>query len=146
MIAHVCVVSYVAVSFQSLGITKEDAAKDQESLSVDYADPDGFDLTLENLAKLRPDIDSKVLEALQKQRVFGPPVALLAGFRIEELAIVRVLLDSAGGQVVKVIPVSSEMMTLPVRDVVDLPEPEWDKPRPEDFPLYVHSFIWLYTC
>eukprot|EP00803_Ostreobium_quekettii_P004033 evm.model.scf_665.5 EVM.evm.TU.scf_665.5 scf_665:38896-43254(-) len=121
--------------YKSLGMTKEQAAEEQASLGVEYADPEGFDLTLENLAKLRPDVNENILKALQNQKVFGPPVALLAGFKVEELPVVRVLLDSAGGHAVKVVPVKADMMAMHVRDAVHLPEPDWEKPRPENFTL-----------
>lgn len=47
----------------------------------------------------------------------------------------RYIVDAAGGQEVKVVPVREEMLHAYVEDVVEVPEPEWNKPRPDDFAM-----------
>lgn len=48
---------------------------------------------------------------------------------------VRHIVDAAGGQEVKVVPVKQAMLHAYVEDVVETPEPEWNTPRPEDFAM-----------
>lgn len=67
--------------------------------------------------------------------MFGDPIVLLAGFRIEELPVARCIVDAAGGQEVKVVPVKEEMLHMMVEDVVKMPEPDWESPRPDDFAM-----------
>eukprot|EP00884_Botryococcus_braunii_P004215 jgi/Botrbrau1/13795/Bobra.0056s0045.2 len=58
---------------------------------------------------------------------------VLAGFRVEELAMVRVILDTAGGYDIKVIPCTEELLHTSVEKVLRLPEPQWELPRPESW-------------
>jgi hypothetical protein len=51
----------------------------------------------------------------------------------EFLPQVRAILDSAGGHDVKVIPANEEMLFQKMSTAIHLPEPAWDKPRPEDW-------------
>lgn len=45
----------------------------------------------------------------------------------------RVILDTAGGHEVKVIPCTEDLLQEPVERVLRLPEPQWDQPRPESW-------------
>ena len=56
---------------------------------------------------------------------------LLAGFRAEEVVMVRVLLDAAGAADVKVVPVFAAALHRPTEAALDMPEPDWGAPRPE---------------
>ncbi len=44
---------------------------------------------------------------------------------------VRVILDTYGGQAVKVIPCAPAMLHARVSDALTAPEPDWDKPAPQ---------------
>jgi hypothetical protein len=59
---------------------------------------------------------------------------LLAGFRAEEVVIARVVLDAAGGEAVKVVPVTGDMLHMELREALQAPEPDWEQPRPPDAP------------
>lgn len=60
---------------------------------------------------------------------------VMAGFRIEELPVARSIVDAAGGQEVKVVPLKEEMLHKRVEEIVEIPEPDWEKPRPDDFAM-----------
>lgn len=66
------------------------------------ADPEGFDLGLDGLSSLDPSLPLDVRMQLVDKNVYGPEGVVLAGFRAEEVAVARALLDSAGGQAIKV--------------------------------------------
>jgi len=66
-------------------------------------DPEGFDMGLDGLSSLDPDLPLDVKMRLVDKNIYGPESVVLAGFRAEEAAIARALLDSAGGQSIKVI-------------------------------------------
>ena len=111
----------------------EDRSDVDMNLEEETIDPECVDLTLDNIAKLRPDIPDHIMKALKNQKIFGPPVALLAGFRLEELAVVRMVIDAAGGQSIKVVPVTNDMLQMKVSEAVHTAEPEWERPRPDNF-------------
>jgi hypothetical protein len=46
---------------------------------------------------------------------------------------VRVILDSAGGHEIKVIPCTEELLHQSVESVLRLPEPQWELPRPDNW-------------
>lgn len=58
---------------------------------------------------------------------------MLAGFKAEECAIIRCILDSAGSALVKVIPCTSDMLYLSVKTGMNEPEVDWSQPRPENW-------------
>ncbi|GIL58408.1 hypothetical protein Vafri_13539, partial [Volvox africanus] len=66
--------------------------------------------------------------------VYGPEAVVVAGFRPEEHGVVRALLDSAGGHVVKVLPVTESMLYGTVDEAVHLAEQDWAAPRVPDGP------------
>ncbi|GLI61119.1 hypothetical protein VaNZ11_003392, partial [Volvox africanus] len=66
--------------------------------------------------------------------VYGPEAVVLAGFRPEEHGLVRALLDTAGGHVVKVLPVTESMLYGTVDEAVHLAEQDWAAPRAPDGP------------
>ena len=59
----------------------------------------------------------------------GPPAVLLAGFRAEEIPRVRELLDELGGHDVPVLPVAQAYLERPLIDALQIPEPDWERPR-----------------
>ena len=61
------------------------------------------------------------------------PVVVLAGFYVEELANVRHLLDSVGGERVRVLPTSPELLGAPAYVALQSAEPAWDRPVPADW-------------
>lgn len=78
----------------------------------------------------RTDIPDYIKKDLRDAQYFGPPILVVAGFRLEELPIVRLMVDKIIGEHVKVVPVSGkEMLNMEVEHVLELPEPEWAKPR-----------------
>ena len=65
----------------------------------------------------------------------GPPVAILAGFRQGEPAVVRGALDGAGFSSVAVVPASHALLLLPARDALyTAAEPDWSTPARDDAP------------
>ncbi|EFJ48355.1 hypothetical protein VOLCADRAFT_90942 [Volvox carteri f. nagariensis] len=70
------------------------------------------------------------VEAEEEGEVYGPEAVVLAGFRPEEHGVVRALLDSAGGHVVKVLPVTEAMLYGTVDEAVQSGEQDWSAPRP----------------
>ena len=58
---------------------------------------------------------------------------LLAGFKAEESAIIRCILDTAGSAAVKVIPCTSDMLYLSVQHGLNEPEVDWSQPRPDSW-------------
>ncbi len=58
---------------------------------------------------------------------------LLAGLRAEEIAVTRAIMDAAGALDVKVLPCTSTMLHAPLAAALQMPEPEWEKPRPGDW-------------
>lgn len=58
---------------------------------------------------------------------------VLAGFYLEELAAVRVLLDSYGGDAIKVVVSTPELLSVPTSQALSAPEPDWDQPMPENW-------------
>jgi hypothetical protein len=57
----------------------------------------------------------------------------MAGFRAEEYAMARALLDSLGADRVKVLPATQSMLAGPVGAAVREPEADWSAPRPADW-------------
>lgn len=45
----------------------------------------------------------------------------------------RAILDSAGGQDVQVIPANEHLLYEKMSTVINLPEPDWERPRPADW-------------
>ncbi|CAL5227845.1 g10877 [Coccomyxa viridis] len=98
---------------------------------ADDIDPEGKELTLEDLMTAQGGIPASLRSELLSDDVWGPPAVVLAGFRAEEPAMVRAILDAAGGREVKVIPCDDAMLYEPLSRAVSLPEPNWEQPRPE---------------
>jgi hypothetical protein len=67
------------------------------------------------------------------QLVFDTPAVVLAGFYVEELPGVRHMLDQAGGGDVVLIPCSPDLLPQPLNLVLQLPEPAWEQPVPDDW-------------
>lgn len=66
---------------------------------------------------------------LEEESIWGPPAILAAGFPVEELAGIRVLLDGLGGQDIPVIPSSSALiLQKPCEQAVIEEEPKWEEP------------------
>lgn len=61
------------------------------------------------------------------------PVLVLAGFFLEELATVRQLLDSIGGETVRVLPTTPALLRAPAYEALLAPEPAWDRPAPPEW-------------
>jgi hypothetical protein len=57
---------------------------------------------------------------------------LAAGFRIEEYAMIRAILDSLNAPHIKVIICDDQILHLPQRDAVAAPEPAWEAPRVDE--------------
>lgn len=57
----------------------------------------------------------------------------MAGFRAEEYAMARAILDSVGASAVKVLPATDEMLAGPVSAAVRADELDWSAPRPADW-------------
>lgn len=54
-------------------------------------------------------------------------------FRFGDAVQVRVILDTAGGHEVKVIPCTDDLLQEPVEKVLRQPEPQWELPRPDNW-------------
>lgn len=60
---------------------------------------------------------------------------LLAGLRLEEVAVTREIMDAIGAAEVKVVPCTADMLHSPLCAALAAPEPQWDKPRLADAAL-----------
>ncbi|CAL8462278.1 g1809 [Coccomyxa elongata] len=99
----------------------------------DDLDPEGRELSLEDFYSVKEGTPQSLAQELYSDDVYGPSAVVLAGFRAEELAMVRAILDSAGGHAVKVIPVKEELLYERMSTAIHLPEPDWGKARPVDW-------------
>lgn len=63
----------------------------------------------------------------------GPQALVMAGFRAEEYAMARALLDAVGADSVKVLPATNEMLNGPVEAAIHEQEVDWGAPRPADW-------------
>ena len=98
------------------------------------SDPEGTYETFEGYMDSRTDIPDYIKQDLRDAQYFGPPCLVLAGFRLEELPVVRNIIDKIASPDVKVIPVTgSEVLHMAVEHVLSMPEPDWEKPRPENW-------------
>jgi hypothetical protein len=61
------------------------------------------------------------------------PVLVLAGFHLEQVATVRVVLDQVGGQSVRVVPATPALLHAPAFEALRAREPRWDRPAPRDW-------------
>ncbi|BDA46139.1 hypothetical protein COCOBI_08-2310 [Coccomyxa sp. Obi] len=117
-------------SREELGLDDDEEPTDFEP---DDLDPEGRELNLEDFYSVKEGTPQSLVQELYSNNVYGPPAVVLAGFRAEELAMVRAILDSAGGQAVKVIPVKEELLYEKMSTAIHLPEPDWEKARPVDW-------------
>lgn len=64
----------------------------------------------------------------------GPhPAVIIAGFYIEELPAVRLLLDAAGGHDITLVPCLPTLLDQPLHRALAQGEPQWDEPMPSDW-------------
>ncbi|KAK9818233.1 hypothetical protein WJX72_009160 [[Myrmecia] bisecta] len=111
----------------------EDELDAQTTYNADDIDPEGEQGKLEDLYQPQEGTPQFLLDELYNADVWGPEAVLLAGFRAEEIVMVRVILDSAGGEAVKVVPCMGPMLYETVEVALQSPEPEWNEPRPEQW-------------
>ena len=57
----------------------------------------------------------------------------LAGFKVEEGAMIRCVLDAAGFDAVKVLPCTPDMLYMTLEHGVNEPEADWSQPRPDNW-------------
>ncbi|KAK9841906.1 hypothetical protein WJX84_002200 [Apatococcus fuscideae] len=105
--------------------------EDQQALAANDIDPDADNYNLEDLFTPREGTPKEIVDAYFNQAVYGPEAVLLAGFRSEEIAMVRIILDSYGGQAVKVVPCTPALLHAPVSKALVAPEPNWNQPAPQ---------------
>lgn len=75
------------------------------------------------------DVPEDVKLAMLDKAVYGPEAVVLAGFRPDELGVVRAVLDAAGGSAIKVLPATSAaMLQASVDEIVWSPERDWSTP------------------
>ena len=138
--------------YAEYGMTKEDALR-QQLLSNFEDDPDAAPADARAAARLglgssglgaiggggeeEEDNDEaaalrRVEEALE---AYGPEALVMAGFRAEEYAMTRALLDALGGAAIKVLPATEEMLAGTVGEAVRADEIDWALPRPADWVL-----------
>jgi len=88
------------------------------------SDPFGFDFG-QDLNQDR-DPDSKFHETGNPSDsvAFGPECVIMAGYTVDEIAMVRILLDKAGGQAVKVVPVTEQMLDGSLEAALEVEEPD----------------------
>lgn len=87
-----------------MGLDKEEIEKDPP-WDIKNVDPEGYDLNMDSFIKMRENLPQYLKDTLENARFFGPEVILIAGFKVEEFAMVRGMVDSVGGHKIKVIPV-----------------------------------------
>lgn len=104
-------------------------------------DPEGIEIGLgmDEMPESSPATSSSTGPQINLERMidqdaapYGTPAVLCAGFRPEEVAQVRALLDMAGGQEIKVVPCNDRELRLSVSKALLVPEPDWEKPKPEE--------------
>lgn len=111
------------------GALEEDWVADLEDDSIDWAggeedeDPGSEEGEAGGWGRPVEDLDDDVSDGL-------PPVLVIAGFFLEELAGVRALLDQVGGQGIALVPSTPELLRAPLGYVLKVEEPAWDKPMP----------------
>ena len=117
------------------GLSEEEIREQMDLTASSTQDPEGFDLGLDGLSSLDPDVELPldVKMRLVDKNIYGPESVVLAGFRAEEAAIARALLDSAGGQSIKVLPCTNEMLYGSVDEAVWASESDWGSPRPQSW-------------
>ncbi|EIE24175.1 hypothetical protein COCSUDRAFT_41460 [Coccomyxa subellipsoidea C-169] len=116
------------LSREELGLEDDE---DFDHFEPDYLDPEGRELRLEDFYTVKEGTPESLVYELYSDDVYGPPAVVLAGFRAEEFAMVRAILDSAGGHAVKVIPVKDELLYEKMSTAIHLPEPDWGAARPQ---------------
>lgn len=57
---------------------------------------------------------------------------IAAGFRLEEYAVMRYLMDNVGASNVKLLIADENMLHTPLDAALASPEIDWESPRPED--------------
>lgn len=119
--------------YKELGLD-EDELEAQKTYEPDDIDPEGSYLDdLESMAATNPEAPPDLLEALSNAtNVWGPKALLLAGLRLEEVAVTRAIMDAAGAADVKVVPTSAVMLHTQLQAALATPEPDWEQPRAPD--------------
>eukprot|EP00210_Caulerpa_lentillifera_P005454 g5215.t1 len=118
--------------YKEVGENREDIERNPP-WSPEATDPEGYNIGFDEYIQNRNDIPNYVKTELKEAQYFGEPVILVAGFRIEELPVVRIMIDNVISKDVKLIPIrGQEMLHMRVEEVLSLPETEWEKPRPDE--------------
>lgn len=126
-------------------MTKDDALR-QQLLSNYTEDPDAIPADAADLAAARQAgggdggakaggqwLGDGVREQIEQLEPYGPDALVMAGFRAEEYAMARALLDAAGARDVKVLPATAEMLHGTVGAAVAEPEVDWAAARAPDW-------------
>ncbi|GAB5355012.1 hypothetical protein AAMO2058_000169200 [Amorphochlora amoebiformis] len=87
-------------------------------------DPFGFDFGQDLNQDKDPDSRFKETGNPEDSVAYGPEAVLLAGFKVDEIAMVRILLDKAGGQAVKVVPLTEPMLDGSLEAGLEVEEPD----------------------
>lgn len=67
--------------------------------------------------------------------IHATQAVVMAGFRAEEYAMARHLLDAMGAHTVKVLPCTEAMLHGSLGEALAVPEVDWEQPRPPDWLL-----------
>ena len=141
-------------SLRDEGLSQAEAEA-EAAWSLDDVDPDAQPLSFEDSYSLDTSLPEDVRETLLAAQ-YGPPVrpaaaraaparalapshpgsaqgVLLAGFRLEEYAIVRAMLDQVGAAHVKVVPCSQRLLYATQAEALAEPEPNWEGARQEEW-------------
>ncbi|KAK9842709.1 hypothetical protein WJX74_001032 [Apatococcus lobatus] len=116
--------------YKEMGMSQQDV-EDQQALAADDIDPEADSFKLEDLFSPREGTPQEIIDAYYNKDVYGLEAVLMAGFRPEEVAMARVVLDTYGGEAVKVAPCSPAMLHGPVSAALEVIEPDWTQPAPE---------------
>eukprot|EP00775_Hariotina_reticulata_P003320 gene3320-3597_t len=122
--------------YEEIGMTREQAMRQQQELMYSV-DPEA--MPLDQMASVNEDLPEEWRKAIENLEVYGPQALLMAGFRAEEYAVARATLDSLDAHQVKVLPVSQEMLQLPLELAVQQQEIDWTSPRP---PQWIMGGAW----
>ncbi|KAL0054565.1 hypothetical protein WJX82_011065 [Trebouxia sp. C0006] len=107
--------------YQSLGISEDELA-DQLSFLASDTDPEGQDFSSDQSSQAQASTSSFLMDEELDTDAWGPKAVTLAGFKVEEGAMIRCVLDAAGFDAVKRVTLFSGLSGGAVLTVVELLE------------------------
>ncbi|GAX77278.1 hypothetical protein CEUSTIGMA_g4724.t1 [Chlamydomonas eustigma] len=117
--------------YKELGMSMDEIEQQKGATEASEVDPEGFNLDFDDASSVSEELPLDVRLRLLDKQVYGPEAAVFAGFRPEEVAMARAILDSAGGNEIKVLMCTDEMLVGSVEAALWEEEVDWSQPRPQ---------------